>query len=40
MKHFLLFPPIWLERILSKIPAYRNWVIKQAFLVIKEDILK
>ena len=36
LKHFLLFPPKWIERILVKSARYRAWVIREAFKVLAD----
>ena len=40
IKHFFLFPPRWLERILSRFNWYRAWVIKEACKILHNDIFK
>ena len=37
IKKFFLHPPIWLERILSRFPSYRAWVIKEVFTCLAKD---
>ena len=36
LKHFFLFPPKWIERILVKSARYRKWVIREAFKVLAD----
>lgn len=36
LKHFFLFPPRWIERILIKSSRYRVWVIREAFKVLAD----
>ena len=31
LKRFFLYPPLWLDRILSRFPSYREWVIKEGW---------
>lgn len=40
MKKILMHPPKWLERILSKIPTYRGWYIKQVCYVLHQDVME
>jgi len=40
MKHLLMHPPRWLERILSRSSSYRGWYIKQVCHVLREDAMK
>lgn len=40
MKHFLMRPPKWLERILSRSKTYRGWYIKQVCHILHEDAMK
>lgn len=36
LKHFFLFPPWWINRILIKSVRYRAWVIREAFKVLAD----
>lgn len=40
MKYFLMRPPRWIERILSKFPAYREWYIREVCKLLREDVIK
>lgn len=40
MKRFLLHPPKWLEKILSKSSRYRAWYIKETLRMLQENCLK
>lgn len=40
IKHFFLFPPKWLERILVKSLRYRAWVIAEAGKAIRQRMLE
>jgi hypothetical protein len=38
LKHFFLYPPRWIERILEKSAKYRAWVIREAFKVLADAV--
>lgn len=40
MKYFLMHPPKWLERLLSRIPQYRGWYIKNVCHILHEEVMK
>ena len=40
IKHFFLFPPRWLERILCKSLRYKAWVIREAAKVLRQRMLE
>ena len=40
IKHFFLYPPRWLERILCKSLRYKAWVIAEAGKAIRQRMLE
>lgn len=40
IKHFLLYPPKWLERILRKSLRYKAWVISESLKAIRQRMLE